>query len=349
MEQTQSNSQWKVWASLGIVAVAAVGVFLATRPTTPAGAKTGGPATWDAETRRYVAEQHALAEQHANRGRVLEAQSVLSQLVGRYPADHAGHAMLGKMHMALDQWAPAYKALTRSLELEPKQPEVEFAAGTVAELLDQDAEALGHYKRAAELDARDSRFPLRVANAALKVKAHDDARLYALRALEMDDTISQGYAILAEVAARRNEIDSALDRYDKALARTDPRTERSKLVSYTLRKAQLLRRKPGARGREEALNLLLALPEAKANTHAHVAEALAQTYLSLNRKREAAEAWAAWCADNPLDAKAAANAGLCYHRAGDLDRARQWHTRAAKLAAHLPEVQALGKALGLSQ
>lgn len=345
MEQTQTNSQWKVWASLGIVAAAAVGIFLATRPTTPADAKIGGPDTWDPATRQYVAEQHALAEQHFNQGRPLEAQAVLTKLVTDYPGDPVGHALLGQMHMAQDQWKPAYASLSRSLELDEEQAEIHFAAGTVAELLDKDAVAITHYKRAAELEPGDGRYPLRVANAALKAKSYDDARIYALRVLKLDDTASQGYAILAAVAAQQNQIDSAIDRYNKAIERTDPQTERAKFVSYTLWKAQLLRRKADPKGREEALNLLLALPESQTNTNLRVTSELSQTYLSLNRKLDAAEVWADWCADNPLDAKAAANAGLCYQRAGKTKNAQLWHTRAVKLAPHLPEVQALGKAI----
>ncbi len=346
MEQTQTSSKWKVWASLAIVAVAAAGIFFATRPTTPADAETGGPESWDAQTRQHVAEQHALAEEHFNQGRVREAQAVLEKLVTDYPADPVGHALLGKVHVAQSQWSDAYDAFDRSLALDGNQPETQFVAGTVAELLAKNEQAVAHYKRAAELDSKDARYPLRVANASMKVKAYDDVRFYALRALEIDDSISQAYALLAAVAAKRNEIDSAIDRYDKALQRTDPFAERNKFVSYTIWKARLLRRKVDPQGRAEALNVLLALPEAQAHTHAQVTEELAQTYLSLNRQAEAAGVWVAWFKDNPLDGRAAAQAGLCYHRAGQLDEARRWHDTATKLAPHLPETQALGKALG---
>lgn len=329
---------------VSLIGLVAIGAYLVRRGPTGANGHAVGPATWDSATRAWVQQRRDRAAALLEQGAFDPAHAVLAELIAERDDDPVAHRLMVRVRMAKRQWTAAYESALRSLEFDANQPELHHSAGILCEKLDQFETAESHYARAMELDPSRPQFPLYRANVLLKLRRFDDAQVLALRALRLDPTTHQAHRVLAEAAAERGQTDLAIEQLDKALALVE--IETIDTLAYTLRKAEFLRRK-GPAAREEALNILAALPPSMQGVRVEIAEQTALTYLSLGRPADAAGVWEVWFTAHPRDARAAAEAGLAHHRAGNTERARRWYDKARRLAEHLPQVRALGKALGV--
>jgi len=308
----------------------------------PAG-RLGGPDTWSPQVREHVAAEHRHIRDLIDKAQLGDAHLTALQLLKDYPADPVGHKLLGQIRVAQRQYRPALEAFERSLELDPEQPEVHFVAAVMAERLDQLDQAVEHMETAVRQRPGEPKYPMYLASTCLKTGQLEDARMAALQTLKLDPERPEAYATLAEVAARLGQVEMAVDHIEDALARVEPGT--SDHVVYTLRWVQLLRRQ-GTAGREEALNVLHSLPDPLQESRREIVAEKALTYLSLNRPADAGEAWAAWVQSHPMDADAAARAGLAFHRAGMPGPAEEMLRHARRIGkAHHPRVQALNQAL----
>lgn len=294
----------------------------------------GPPSSWNAALRDEVEKQHQAIEQAMNAREFEQAQRLALAHLERFPKDPQGRAMLSQVLYAMGQTDAALAEARISLRQDDTQEKVLWFAAALSYrkgLLD---EAIGYYARAQELNPNAPQYPLSLANACLKANRPDEARVHALRALQLSSDLHQAYALLAEAAARQGHLDSALEQIDRALYLCQPDTAHHR--QYTLRKAALQRRanKPAL-----ALDTLRTLDEAVRDTP-DVAEQIAKTHLMLSQPKQAAEVWQHVYQRKP-SAAAAAEVGLCLHRAGDIAGAKQWLTLAQMHLPDHPRVQAL--------
>lgn len=303
-----------------------------------AGPVRGGPETWQPATRQYVEAERRIAMDHFNVGQYESARAALTALAETYPDDPATHALLAQVIYAQKDVAGAYEAIGQAIALGDGSAESQQFAGELAMMQDKVAEAREHYAAALKADPASAKAALRLANAYLRLNELDAARLTALNTLKIDPAVHQAYAILAEVAARTGDPRMAHEQMGKAIAAA---TKRATVQLYTLQKAKYLRRdnKP-----EQAMAVIKGLgPEAMLDTA--VIAALAQCHLQLGEAVEAGKLWATVLAWAPMNAEAAAEAGLCFHRAGDERHARQYLAMGQRINADHPKVRSLAKRL----
>lgn len=330
--------------SAGVIVFAAVVamIYFAARPPATTSATTSGdtsgPVTWDATTKQYIADQHSKADQAMQHADFMQVRAILQPLLAKYPADAAGRTMLARALMAQGDWRAAYDEAKKSCQIDDHQAESHMLAGIMAERFDELPVARQHYERASELEPGSLQSSLYLANVCLKLKDYPNADLYALRVLRLDPSRAIAYAITAQVAAEQGQTDRAIEQWRKALIHTQP--DSAELLAYTMQEVMLLRRRDIA-GRQEAINVLLSLPENQIADIRRVTEELAQTYLSLSRPADASDTWWRWLKNHPTDGPAAAEAGLSAQRAGQTDRARQFLAHAQKIAPDHPLTAAL--------
>lgn len=337
------SSKFKAFAAVALILGAAVLAYVINRGPNGAAATTTGPASWSTETRAWVQKRRDKANELLRQNDFTQAQAVLAELIREHDDDPVAHALMVQVHMTTGDTAEAYKSAVRSLQIDGEQPDLLLAAGKIAERQGALEPAEQHYADAAKLQPDQAQPLMYLANVRLKMNKLDEAQLDALRTIELDRTVHQAYRILAEIAAKKGQTEQAITQIDTALSLVEPMTLDT--LQYTLRKAAFLRRS-GPAGREEALNILMALPKNMHGTRVEIAEAMALTYMSLNRPEDAAGVWEFWFTAHSYDARAAAEAGLAHHRAGNAELAQRWFDKARSLKPHLPQVRALALALG---
>ncbi len=298
----------------------------------------GRPETWEPAVRRQVADRRHLALDHFHTGKYAEARAILTELAKRYPDDAETRSALAQVLYAQHNVPGAYEQITQALALDSRKANDHQFAGELAMMLDQPEAARAHYAAAMKLAPGAAQHALRLANAHLRLGDPDAARMLALRTLKLNPSVHQAHAMLAEIAARRNKLPMAVDQMDKAIAAAD---QDQTVRLYTLQKARYLRRDNQP---QRALAVLEAMGRAAMIDDA-VIEELAQTHLQLNQPRAAARLWAARLARDPGHVAAAAEAGLCFDRAGDRRNARHYLALAQRLNPDHPQVQALATAL----
>ena len=344
---SEKSNKWQVILFVALVAIGGAASFLALRAGKDKQAINNTPEMWDAETQRYVQQQHALVEGLIQTAQLVEARQALDDLIRAFPADPVAYDLLSRVLAQQGAAAPAYEAAVKSLELNDDNAELHLWAGTICESqLNRLEDAIGHYSRAVEIDdssARAVNYHLALANASMKRRDADQAQFHALKVIALDSENHMAYRLLAEAAASRGQTDMAIERITIALDLA--RADSVEAFVYAMRRVEFLRRK-GPGGRQEALESLLAIDEGVRQRSEPITEQLAMTYLSLNRPADASKVWADWFADHPQDARAAAEAGLAAHRAGDTEAAKGWLAKARAMGAHLPQVEALAQAVG---
>lgn len=335
-----------IWIIVPVMAIGAMIYFALHSPSGSGSTSTsgggGGPASWDAATSQYIADQHTHATEAMQHKDFTQARAVLQPLLEKYPGDAAGHAMLAKALIAQGRWHKAFEEAERACVLDDKLVDAHMLAGIIAERFDKLDIARHHYQRANELQPGSLQSALYLANICMKQKDWANADLYALQVIHLDPSQAIAYAITAQVAANQGQTERAIEQWEKALVHTP--TDDPKYLTYTMQRVQLLRRRDMA-GREEALNVLMSLPQKMRDDDRRVTEELAQTYLSLERPGDAADAWIAWLHDHPMDGPAAAEAGIDAQRAGQTDRAKQLLAIAQRLAPQHPLTGALKEAI----
>jgi tetratricopeptide (TPR) repeat protein len=332
-----------LWVVL-IVVLVLIGVFALQSgegPTTAPPPGATSPQQWTPAQQQFVRSEYEAAAQFMDKGKFDEARRILEAVIDRFPNDPEGLNLLAKTQVGQEQIDAAYQTLLDSLKLNPDQPEMHFVAGVLASKRGEHTIATGHFVEAFERDRKNPKYTLYLANAYLKIEDPDSAQLYALKTLQLDPSLTQAYVMLSNIAADKGQVQRAIEQVDKALNVVGP--EHEDYPVYLIQKLKLLRR-AGAAGREEALNVLASLP-AELQTEQRIVDEWAMTYLSLDQPAEAAKLWERRFEAYPLDAVAAAEAGLAWYRAGELEKARGYLRKAQMLKPHINEVRALEQAL----
>jgi tetratricopeptide (TPR) repeat protein len=305
---------------------------------TPAAGNRPDPARIDASL-------HA-AEDHLNAGDLANAEAILTRLVERAPDDVRGFELLAHTQLsrgvterakgdhagARRHFENAYYQFTRVIELSPGEAGYHQSAGEIAQMLDNDDEALEHYQRARALSPRDPKPALMAAQILVQRDRFDEAEDALQRVLERDPDEPLAHVSLANLRLKQR-------RYDEALAAVREAREIDPAeTSFRLLEATILRQSGRPRA---ALELLVPLDAEQRARHT-VAREIAACYIDLGQPREAARVWGFAYQSNPghEDAwLAALRAGEAMLDAGEIDTARMWLREARRTAEGRREVE----------
>lgn len=294
-------------------------------------------------------------------GKLDQAGPAVEQLVKVAPGDSEVQRLMAEVRMQEAAQQPAKSAehrkkslealdhARRSLELKPAQPEVHELAGNLAFGMEDYEAARHHYFKASELDPKNPRPPLFLAQVMIKINDLPNAGLQLARSLNLDANNPVAYATRADLFAKQGDKAMALDQIGKAIELGG--AKHPKAVYFSISKAKILKQfnEPAA-----ALALLSGLPAEK-NKEGLIVRELADCHLMMSKPAFAGDVWAGYfeeigqklgnSSEISAAAEAAAKAGQCYLRAGDRVKARYYKIMADRIDREHFEAKALAESM----
>ena len=246
---------------------------------------------------------------------------MLTSAVGQFPEDGPLRLALAEVLLRAERSEEAYAQFEAALAIDGSDPEIQFAAGTLASTIGRSDRAIEHYSMARSASPKESRYALFLAAVQLEAGDRGAAKENFLHALHLDPTSATAAAALAQVAMDENDRQLALN-YARRAREIEPEE-----LAYLVLEARALRRLGQA---EDALAMLLAVPDA--SLYQEGVLTLAGECLGLLRRPgDAAELYADAAAAHPTEAEFAFQAALWHERADDEAEALAFAKRAQML------------------
>jgi tetratricopeptide (TPR) repeat protein len=246
---------------------------------------------------------------------------VLRQAVEEHPAVQDLRLAYAGALLAQHEIEQAYAQYEKALAIGPRDAEIEFTAGTVANMAGMVQRAQEHYAAAQTADMTDPRYPLYLGQIQLKLGQTDEARVSLLRAVHLDPDQPVAWGTLAQIALQANRVGLALRHVAKA------RKLEPDVLTWRLIEARALKREGKV---EPALTLLLALDEQQ-RYRPDVLRVIGECYGLMRRPADAAANYVKASDANPTDKDLAFDAAVWQDRAGDKAAALKLAQRAARL------------------
>jgi tetratricopeptide (TPR) repeat protein len=282
----------------------------ATVPAAPKGASAEAIAAILSSARTY-AEQQELGK----------SQAILDAAVAEHPDDQELRIALAETLLRRKQFGPAYDQYVRALEIGPREPKVEFVAGTLASQTGRPERAAEHYKAAQAADPGNAQYPLYLAQVQIKQNQLEDAKLSLLLSVRLDARNAVTWGTLADIFLRQNKLDMAIQNVQEA------RKLQPEVTAWKLIEARAKNRKGDAGG---ALLILSTLDRSEQRS-GPVLLLMSECYGRLQRPADAAKLYADASDAQPTNAEFAYETAVWFDRAGDKDAALEYAARAAKL------------------
>lgn len=331
-----------VIAVLALVALTAGALILArARGTASAPAAPEAIAADPAQEERDIDElQKALDSAIEQRQDPRKLAPQAEALIKRYPKSFQARVTGGMVLMAAGRGDRAYSEFVEALKINAADAAVQSLAGSLASQMGKLTEAQKHFSQAVGLEPGNPRHRLHLAATAARDNRDDEARSGFLEALRLDSSLHQARYGLAELYAKQNKINLALDQIAMAveLAGTEDESARE---TYLRRQAGYLRRDNRP---DEALAILRALP-ATSRITPEVSEELATTWMMLGKPASAAEHYEAILAVNVTAEWAAEAAARYYLKAGDKARATASVEKLRRINPRSPVIAELEKSI----
>lgn len=253
----------------------------------------------------------------------VKAEAILSEAVRQYADNQELRLALANEYLELKKPKEAYEQYTAALSIGPRDPKVEFTAGTVASTLNLLDRAVEHYTAAQKADPTNADYPLYLGQVQAKQGQSDPAKASLLRAAKLNPDRAIIWGTLADIALRENNANLAIQHAGKA-RKLDPSN-----AIYRLIEARASNRvgKP-----EEALELLIAMPDAD-KRQPEIMKLMAESYGMLKRPRDAALLYAIAADDDKANPAPALEAGMWFDKAGDSAKAKEYLERAKMLGS----------------
>jgi len=270
-----------------------------------------------------VDEALRAARDWLDHGQPDKAERILRATLEQAPADPQAQALLAETLLAKGQLRDAKVAYETAIA-SSSEPDarLHFAAGLVASELGELEEAANHFRAAQSLDPADPQAPVYLAAVERSLGNLEAAKAALLRAVKLAPQEAQPWGQLAEIALQENKLSLALQHIHKA------RALQPEAVVWRLIEARILRRDNHP---EEAARLLLALGREEVLRNPAVLEELGRCYGLLHRPGEAAQLYADAAERRPGDAQLLLETARWWERAGVVDAARVYASRAAQL------------------
>ena len=261
------------------------------------------------------------AQSYRRQGELGKANAVLAGAVREYADEQALRLEYATLLVEHRQTDAAYEQYVAALAIGPRALEIEFAAGTVANMAGKPDRALEHYQAAQTADKTNPTYALYLAQIQLKLDQADAAKASLLRAANLDPNLAGAWGTLAEVALRENNISLALQHVAKA-RKLEPVSLAWRLVECRA----LARSGDPAKG----VDLLVGLPDAQRFQSA-VLQQIGECYGLLSHPADAAAVYAKASDASPANADLAYETARWFERAKDTPKAKKFAERAAGL------------------
>lgn len=308
----------------GLLVLLVVGVVLAIRgalgPSGATGAATTDPTAPPAKLDTLDAVLNA-AKTYTQQDELGKAEAVLRQGIIQWPEEPRLYVSLGELLVSRKNPADAYVQYEQALSLGKRDPEVEFAAGTVANMAGLPERALEHYAAVQAANPTDKRVALYMSQVQLKLNQVTEAKANLLIAGNLDPDNPMVWGTLAEVALRENKLELALSHVGKA-RQAEPDNLMWRLVEG---RAKARQGKP-----EDSLQLFVGLSDLDKRDPAVLA-IMSECYGMLKRPGDAATLYAKAADAEPTSGELAMQAALWHQRAGDAEKAIVYARRAKML------------------
>jgi len=271
------------------------------------------------------------AEKLRAQGDGKKAEAMLRTASQAHPNDQSLAIGLAEFLVADRQLEDAYASYARALAIGPPDAVLEFAAGTVANMLGRSTQAIEHYSAAQSADKSDPRYPLYLAQIQAKENLVTEAKANLLIAAKLDPDNAVVWGTLADLSLRANQASLALQHVRKARALQPEATVWRVIEARALKREN----KP-----EEALGVLIGLSPNQ-RLEPGVLQTMAECYGLIGDNEAAAGLYAAATQAEPMDGALTLEHALWVERAGRPDDALKIAERAALLLAKgAPEVVA---------
>ena len=289
--------------------------------STPAGAEAEAVVPAGVDEARSIEAALEAAGVYLERDELGKAEAVLTSAVGEFAEDVPLRLSLAEVLLRQERIEEAYGQYEAALAIEPNAAAVQFQAGTIAAMLDRAERAAEHYSMARSLDATVAQYPLYLAVVQQELGLIGDAKENFLYALHLDGTDATAAAALAQIALDENDRELALS-YARRAREIEPGQ-----AAFVVLEARALRRMARA---EEAIGLLLALPD-EALYQVGVLTLASECLGLLRNFDDAAGLWADAADADTGSAEKAFQAALALERAGDVEKAKRYASRAGML------------------
>ncbi|MCC6426606.1 MAG: tetratricopeptide repeat protein [Phycisphaerales bacterium] len=250
-----------------------------------------------------------------------KAAAILEAAIRSYPDNQELRLALAAELLALKKPEEAYEQYTSALSIGPREPRIEFTAGTAASTIGKLERAVEHYSAAQTADPTVADYPLYLGQVQAKLGHNESAKASLLRAAKLNEDRAIIWGTLADIALRENNAGLAAQHAAKA------RTLEPSNAVYRLIEARALNRLARP---EEALELLIAMPDAD-KRQPEIMRLMSDCYGLMKRPEDAARLYAIAADEDTTSAELAFHAGEWYDKAMDPEKARQYLKRAAIL------------------
>ena len=267
-----------------------------------------------------VVEQHLIAARDLMRqGETDRAVATLAAAVAEHRDDQDLRVAYGEALLHADNAPGAYEQFVAALSIGPREPALDFAAGTLARRIGRPQLALEHFSAAQAADPTNADYPLYLGQTQMSLGDLVPAKANLVRATLLRDSDARPWGMLAEIALQENVTDIALQHITRARA-LQPSAPAWKVIE-----ARAMKRKGEP---DRALQLLRSMSESDQRTKP-VMRLMAECHGML-REPDIAAALFVEAADlAPDDAELAYEAAVWLERRGDRQRALIYAERAA--------------------
>lgn len=254
-----------------------------------------------------------------------KAEAVLRAAVEEHVDDQALRLAYAEVLMDLQKTGLAYEQYEAALAIGPRDPLIEFSAGTLAMSAGRPDRALEHYSMARTAEPGNAEIALFLGAVQHQLGMIPEAKASLLSSLTLDDSRAEAAAMLAQISLDENDAEIALS-YVRRAREAEPEQ-----IAHRILEARILRRlnKP-----EEALTLLMALPEEQL-FQPMVLELCGASMGLLNQRDEAAKLYERAMEHNPSEPEFVFQAALWHERAGNTERAIELAKRASMMGHEL--------------
>ncbi|MCA9310550.1 MAG: tetratricopeptide repeat protein [Phycisphaerales bacterium] len=273
------------------------------------------------------------ASQYLNENKPATARTILASAIEKWPEDQRLCLLFGEtmLQLALTTEDPdaareykldALRQYNQAIVIGPEHPEHHHAAGMIAEDLGRLEDAAAHFAKAQMMAPSSAKYPLYLGHTLSKLGRHAEAKKNLLLAANLDPESGVAWASIAGIELDENNLDIALSMIRRARELEPYRTD------WRIIEARVLRRQNHP---EQALDLLLAAPEAARYGSGPMLFEVASCYGMLNQPGDAAALYVEAASRRPDDAEIQYQCAVWLERDGRADRAVAYCERASAL------------------
>jgi len=260
---------------------------------------------------------------YLDKGEPEKADAILVSAIGQNAEEQGLYTLHAEVLLALKRLPEAYDAYEKALAIGPRTGEIEFAAGTVATMLDRHERSLEHYAAAQYSLKSDYRPSLFLAQVQLKLRQTEEAKANLILAGKLNPDAGVIWGTLSQIALDENALGLAIQHAARA-RELEPRVTLWRLVE-----ARALRRQGQP---ERALELLTGLDDSEKRDR-NVLTLMAECYGMLGKPAQSAAIVRAAADATPTDASLALETALWLEKAGDKPTALKYAEHAGMLGA----------------